>query len=66
MTFIPRPGHPPTSPMLHEPVSGLIGTLALLAGASSGTAAVIGAVGAAVIGVAASTSIAFGNPHDPA
>jgi hypothetical protein len=57
---LPRPGHPPTSPMMHEPISGAIATAALFFGASATTAAAIGgAVVSAVIGVAVSELISI-------
>jgi hypothetical protein len=30
MTYLPRPGHPPTSPMTQDPLSALVGFVALV------------------------------------
>jgi hypothetical protein len=54
MTYIPRPAHPPTSPLCRDPISDLAGFLAVLGQTVSAGFAALGPFGPAVIGIGAS------------
>jgi hypothetical protein len=64
MTYLPRPGHPPTCPMMRDPVSDGIAAVALFFGAPAATATAIGVAGLNLIigvglSVAASRSVSI-------
>jgi hypothetical protein len=59
MTYLPRPGHSPTDPTTHDPLSDLVGFLAVVGQAASAGLAALGPLGTAVIGIAVSRNISM-------